>query len=70
MYSFDKKYTLVNVEDSVVLTDSKNGRLGYSMEWFGETDNINNTTGEIRWKKLCQSEKRISELKHLYNISF
>lgn len=68
--SFDKKYKLVKVKDSVIVSTPTRDKKGYFMEGLGETEEINYTTGEIAWSKnYYQGEERLKELQQIFGIS-
>ena len=68
--SFDTKYDLIEVHDSVVAVDPRNGSRGYFMEGLSDCKSFDYTTGKILWDndRVYQSKQKIAELKLRYGV--
>jgi hypothetical protein len=68
--SFDSKYELIEVKESVVIVDPSNGRKGYFMMGLSECKNFDYASGKILWdnNKFTQSKENIVSLTRKYNL--
>lgn len=68
--SFDSKYELVSVKESVVITTPENGRGGYFMEGLSDCNSFDYLSDKVLWnpKDIRQPESAMINLKKLYNI--
>lgn len=68
--SFDAKYLIDEVHDSVVVQDTRNGGRGYFMKGLSRCKSFDLTTGKILWDKteINQSKQDIAELKLKYGV--
>ncbi|OOG73132.1 hypothetical protein [Algoriphagus sp. A40] len=62
--SFDQKYELVEVKESVITVDPRNGSRGYLMDGLTECKSFDFASGRILWdsKKFYQSKDRLEKL--------
>lgn len=70
---FDKKYELVKVHDSVIVSDPSNGRGGYFMEGLSSCKSFDFASRKVLWdkdpNKMYQSPDRIKQLKNIYGVN-
>ena len=67
---FDDKYELVEVHDSVCVTDITNGRGGYFFQGLSDCKSFDYSSGKILWdpKKLYQPADSMLNLKMKYDV--
>lgn len=68
--SFDQKYELVEVKESVVTVDPRNGSRGYLMDGLTECTSFDIASGKILWdkEKFNQPKDRLDKLVKDFNL--